>query len=308
MEGTLYICNEIVEYLIPQKEPEEGKRWSYSFVYYLEDLRNIYWLYEKNDIDSIPDLYRKCKDLSLKSWNGKAWNQRNLLELVNALKNFGLLSIERNEVCQRGLFKETSLEAPISEDDKKVFVEIYKTYFRFREFHNLFTNTESLIYYIQGGRFTNRFLLTKAPPYRIVGISEEHSDMMRFWDVFIKWGQSLDMLKKYPLKPFNISTDTKVKGLSIAYLCHAMPKDFSVFAYIKAEMQGSYFYIPDVIYTIITAKGYSVEDILKKIIEESVKKSNIFRAQSTSAIFINEKETFLFPKIGNTYITHLLKL
>lgn len=308
MENPLFLSNVEVEYLSPQNEPDEGKRWSYSFVYYLEDLRNIYWIYEKYDIDSIPALLQKCKDLNLKSWNGKAWNQRNLLELVNALKNFGLLSIESNNICIRGLFKESSPETPLFEEDKKVFSEIYKTYFRFREFHQLFTGSESVIYYIQGGRFTNRFVLTKAPPYRIVGISDEHADMMRFWDVYIKWGQSLDMLRKYPLKPFNITTDMSVKGLSIAYLSHEMPDDFSVFEYMSTEMQGSYLYIPDVVYSIINARGYSVDDILEKIIEESVSKPNDYRAQSTSAIFINEKENFLFPKIGNTYITHLLKL
>ena len=308
MENPLFLSNVEVEYLCPQNEPEEGKRWSYSFVYYLEDLRNIYWIYEKYDIDSIPALFQRCKDLNLKSWNGKAWNQRNLLELVNALKNFGLLSIESNNVSTRGLFKESSPEIPLFEEDKKVFSEIYRTYFRFREFHQLFSGSESVIYYIQGGRFTNRFILTKEPPYRIVGISDEHADMMRFWDVFIKWGQSLDMLRKYPLKPFNICTDMSVKGLSIAYLSHEMPEDFSVFEYMSTKMQGSYLYIPDVVYSIISARGYSVDDILEKIVEESVSKPNDYRAQSTSAIFINEKENFLFPKIGNTYITHLLKL
>lgn len=36
--------------------------------------------------------------------------------------------------------------------------------------------------------------------------------------------------------------------------------------------------------------------------------SHRYRAQSTSAIFVQKKEDFLFPLMGNTYITHLLKL
>ena len=132
--------------------------------------------------------------------------------------------------------------------------------------------------------------------------------LMRFWDVYLKWGQSLDMLKKYPLKPFDINVDTSVKGLSMAYFYQEMPKNFSVFDYISTEMQGSYHYIPDIVYSVIKNRGYAVEDILERIVAESIGKPDVFRAQSTSAIFINEKENFLFPKIGNTYVTHLLKL
>ena len=145
-------------------------------------------------------------------------------------------------------------------------------------------------------------------PLRIVGIGDEHADMMRFWDVFLKWGMSLGMLKKYPLKPFGVSTLPTVKGLSIVYFYKEMPSDFSVFEYISTEMQGSYHYIPDVIYSIIFSKCYSVESIIKRIVEENAEKTDKYRAQTTSAIFVNGKEEFLFPRVGNTYITHLLKL
>ena len=94
----------------------------------------------------------------------------------------------------------------------------------------------------------------------------------------------------------------------MAYFYQEMPKNFSVFDYISTEMQGSYHYIPDIVYSVIKNRGYAVEDILERIVAESIGKPDVFRAQSTSAIFINEKENFLFPKIGNTYVTHLLKL
>lgn len=309
-----------VEFIVPQKEHSEGKRWSYSFVYYLEDLRNVYRLYDEFEIDSIPTLYRKCKELGVRSWNGKAWNQRNLLELVNALKNFQLLSVDGNDVAHKGLFAETQPEDPLVEDEKRVFKEIYLSYFRFCEFHELFCverafynnnslyDSKSVIYYMQESRFTNRFILSTTPQKQIVGIPDEHSDMMRFWDVYIKWGLSLNMLRKYPLKPFGINTVPPTKGLSIAYFFCEMPKDFSVFEYILSDMQGSYLFIPDVIYSLIVNRRYAVEDIIERIVDESISNPNVFRAQSTSAIFINEKESFLFPKIGNTYITHLLKL
>lgn len=297
-----------IEMLVPQSEPDEGKRWSYSFVYYLEDLRNIYRLYDEYKIDSIPSLHQKCNETGLKSWSGKTWNQRNLLEQVNALKNFKLLSVDGNMVSKKGMFSGTKPEEPLTEKEKDVFREVYLSYFRFREFHHLFNHFNTVAYYIEGGRFTNRFLQEVEEPSHIVGIGDNHADMMRFWDVYLKWGTSLGMLKKYSLRPFGVSTLPMVKGFSIVYFYKTMPSNFSVFDYISTEMQGAYHYIPDIIFSIICSKHYSVESIIERIVEENAEKTDMYRAQTTSAIFVNAKEDFLFPKIGNTYITHLLKL
>ena len=307
--------------IIPQTEPLEGKKWSYSFVYFLEDLRNIYRLYDEYDIESILSLMQICKEKGIKSWSGKEWNLRNLLEQVNALKNFKLLETNGNRVTRSGLFSETTPESPLSELELEVFKDIYFRYFRFVEFHRLMARTIAditadgmlrhsmpILYYMQDSRFTNRFIISLEPELDIEGIPDEHADMMRFWDVYVKWGISLNLLRKYPLKPFGITTSPNVKGLGIAYFDNKMPESFSLFDYISEDMEGSYLYIPDIVYSVMTNKRYSVEDIVARIAEESVLKSDIYRAQSTSAIFVNEKETFLFPKIGNTYITHLLKL
>jgi len=307
--------------IIPQSEPEEGKKWSYSFVYYLEDLRNIYRLYDENEIDSISTLLRICKEKEVKSWSGKEWNLRNLLEQVNALKNFKLLETGGAKVTKPGLFSGTTPVSPLSESEFAVFKEIYFNYFRFVEFHKLMAEDSVVIsedimlrhsfpimYFMQDARFTNRFILSLEPELTIAGITGEHADMMRFWDVYLKWGTSLNILRKYPIKPFGITTSPNVKGLSIAYFYNKMPDSFSVFDYMSEVMEGSYLYIPDVVYAVMTDRRYSVEEIIARIAEESIVRYDIYRAQSTSAIFINEKERFLFPKIGNTYITHLLKL
>ena len=307
--------------IIPQSEPTEGKKWSYSFVYFLEDLRNIYRLYDEFNIDSIPTLLKTCKAKGVKSWSGKEWSLRNLLEQVNALKNFKLLETDEYKVVKPGLFSETDPESSLSKQEIEVFKDIYFTYFRFVEFHKLMasesnvTTADSMtrhsipvMYYMQDSRFTNRYIINLEPELKIVGIPDEHADMMRFWDVYVKWGISLNLLRKYPLKPFGVTTSPNVKGLGIAYFYNNMPEGFSLFDYMSEEMEGSYLFIPDIVYSVMTNMRYSVEDIIAKIAEESVVRSDIYRAQSTSAIFINEKENFLFPKIGNTYITHLLRL
>lgn len=306
--------------LTPMAQPDEGKRWSYSFVYYLEDLRNIYILYDEKKISGIPELLRYCKELDVKSRSGKQWTQRNLLENVNALKNFGLLSLD-NTAVEKDLFPKHGFDDELTSEELVVFKNIFFKFFRFQEFHQLFLregddvsmdnimeSSHPILLYMQNSRFTNHFMTVGDDESKIWEISDSHSDMMRFWDVYVKWGTSLDLLRKYPLKAFGIGSVPSVKGFGIAYFWREMPKSFSVFDYMKVEMQGSYLYIPDLVYSIIKNLRYSVDDVLERITEECTTRADEYRAQSTSAIFVNEKEDFLFPKVGNTYITHLLKL
>lgn len=67
-------------------------------------------------------------------------------------------------------------------------------------------------------------------------------------------------------------------------------------------------YIPDIIKSLITKERFALEDIKSKLVDECINMPDRYRAQSTSAIFVQKKEEFLFPLMGNTYITHLLKL
>lgn len=305
----------------PQDEPDNGKRWSYFNVYFLEDLRNIYCLYDRYPVDSIPNLLELCSEIGLYSKSGKVWTRRNLLELVNALKNFGLISSEGNRVVKPRLFSTTNFENDLNEAEKCVFLKIYFDYFRFKEFHSLFLYggriggfsdlkelSKPIFSYSTLGKYTNNFVEAIDPIVRVVSVNEKNADVTRFWDVYVKWGVTLGIMKKYPLKPFGVTTLPIVKNLSLVYFFHNMPENFSVFQFVDEEMDCSYVYIPDIVYAIILKKRYSVEDIVNKIVKESLSGNGNYSPQSTSAIFVNEKEDFLFPKIGNTYITHLLKL
>jgi hypothetical protein len=234
MNWNIDLSQADIKQLVPQEEPQEGKRWSYSYVFFLEDLRNIYRLYEEYELHSIPELYNKCKEVNLESWTKKAWTQRNLLEIVNALKNFKLLSSD-DEVVQRGLFSNSLPSEELTHEEKEVFKEIYYNYFRFKEFHSLFvdnynnsnnnSHSENIaeqqsritLYYMGEGRFTNHFIINTKPSLQILEIPEEHSDMMRFWDVFLKWGTILNIVNKCPLKPLGVTTTPNTKGLGLAY-------------------------------------------------------------------------------------------
>ena len=64
--------------------------WSYFNVYSLRDFRDIYnVIYKNSNVRSLSSLLSYCNELRIKSESGKAWSERNLLEIVNALKNPG---------------------------------------------------------------------------------------------------------------------------------------------------------------------------------------------------------------------------
>ena len=142
----------------------------------------------------------------------------------------------------------------------------------------------------------------------IIEIDKKDSEIMRFWDVYIKWGETLGLIEKFPLKAWGIHFIPSVKSLNIVYYKKTMPRNYSIFDFIDNKFQAEYIYIPDIIKLLITNERFALEDIKSKLIDECIKMPHRYRAQSTSAIFIQKKEEFLFPLMGNTYITHLLKL
>lgn len=304
---------------LSQEENNEGKKWSYSYVYFLEDLKVVYNLLCNDTTRTIPHLLNTCNSYNIISKSGKKWTNRNLLEIVNALKNFGLISIDENRPINVNLF--SNKEDRLTEQDVKIFKDIYISYFRFREFHQLFINSEKqpsldILYneskpiysFSSFGRFVNSFMIDCINYEHIIEIDNKDSEIMRFWDVYIKWGETLGLIEKFPLKAWGIHFIPSVKSLNIVYYKKTMPRNYSIFDFIDNEFQAEYIYIPDIIKLLIINERFALEDIKSKLIDECIKMPHRYRAQSTSAIFIQKKEEFLFPLMGNTYITHLLKL
>ena len=293
-------------------EPEkEGKGWSYSSVYFLRDLKDIYLLYSQNgDINSITDLYNICIRDQIESENKKEWTLRNLLELVNALKNFGLLDKENCKPIKVNVF-DSEINDPLSTKDMEVFKCIYKSYFRFEEFHRLFQdkgNMPTMIYaYMDGSRFFNRFI---RPDQNIIYyIEEERKDVMRFWDVYTKWGTTLGVINKCSLKGMDIITeDEKLSNAYALNIIVDIPSSFSILQYMEEEIGEKYVYIPFLEWKIISQYGYSLDMIKSKLAEECELRSSEYRLQRTSAIFVDNNERNLFIEYNNTYMSHILKL
>ena len=319
MERYIDIAKSEHHKFLSQEENNEGKKWSYSYVYFLEDLKVVYNLLCNDTTRTIPHLLNTCNSHNIISKSGKKWTNRNLLEIVNALKNFGLISIDENRPINVNLF--SNKEDRLTEQDVKIFKDIYISYFRFREFHQLFINSEQqpsldILYneskpiysFSSFGRFVNSFMIDCANYEHIIEIDNKDSEIMRFWDVYIKWGETLGLIEKFPLKAWGIHFIPSVKSLNIVYYKKTMPRNYSIFDFIDNKFQAEYIYIPDIIKLLITNERFALEDIKSKLIDECIKMPHRYRAQSTSAIFVQKKEEFLFPLMGNTYITHLLKL
>lgn len=296
--------------MIPKTE-REGKGWSYSYVYYLRNLKDIYVLLYKNGGISIPQLLTLCKTDNVQTENGKDWNGRYLLEFVNALKNFDL--IDENNNPTRGNLFESGINEPLTLLDKSVFVNIYSDYFRFQEFHNLFggfSNTENsmIVYaYMDNCRFYNRFVC--AEKNTVFYIENRHQDMMRFWDVYTKWGTTLQVLNKCSLSSLDIlSPNEELKNAYLLNIAIPVPDSFSILDFMNQELGARYVYIPEIERELIMRHRFSIDSIKDKIIKETNSRSNEYRMQRTSEIFVDNNTKSLLPYVENVYMSHVIKL
>lgn len=289
------------------------KAWGYFNLYYLREIKDIYLIYSKYPvIDNIQTLKNICDRENIISENGKKWSYRNLLEIVNALHKLELLDAT-NHVIDSSLFK-SPLNTPLLPEDKHVFTQLYFKYIRFVDFHSLFTyitpNVKCLFSYKEQSRFFNRFIVNvdKEETGCVVSVGKDASEISRFWDVYLKWGEELNILHKYPLKLFGLSYPTLCKDLSLTYFHNNMPSTFSIFDYIENDFSSDYIYLPQLYWEIILEYGYSIKDINKRLLEEYSNNHMKFQLQSTSAIFVTPIEAKILPKIEDKYMSHLLKI
>lgn len=295
----------------PQME-RDGKGWSFSYVYYLRNLKDIYLLLYKNeDVTSMSQLLAICKSNNVQTESGKEWNGRYLLEFVNALKNFELIDHDNKTI--KGKLFESEINAPLTQKDKDVFINIYASYFRFQEFHNLFgifsdVSHSMIVYaYMEDCRFYNRFVCTEKDT--LFYIDNNHQEMMRFWDVYTKWGTTLQVLNKCSLSALDIVSDNdELKNAYLYSLAVQIPESFSILDYINEESTSKYIYIPELERDLIYKFKFSIESIKNRLIEETNKRSSEYRLQRTSEIFVDNTTKPLLPYTENVYMSHIIKM
>lgn len=294
-------------------QPEkEGKGWSYSFVYYLRNLKDIYLLLcECGGISNMKDLLTLCDSYNVQTESGKEWNERYLLEFVNALKNFSLL--DTNNTPLRGDLFNSEINAPLTIQDRRVFLDIYSSYFRFREFHNLFgelsdvAHSKVIYAYMDDCRFYNRFVC--AEESKLFYIENNHQEIMRFWDVYTKWGTTLQVLNKCPLSALDISLENEeLRNAYLFSLSVPVPENFSILDYLRDEMNEQYVYIPELERDLIFKFRFSIDSIKERLVFETYERSNEYRLQRTSEMLVNNNTKVLLPYIENVYMSHIIKL
>ncbi|KAA6322026.1 hypothetical protein EZS27_028389, partial [termite gut metagenome] len=102
---------------------EYEKGWGYSFVYSLTEIRDIFLMVKQHEVISIPD-FRDNFIVGKVPYSKTKWEERRVLEILNALINFGLIDKEYH-VLKSNYFTDSSVGTPLTQSEKNIFKEIY---------------------------------------------------------------------------------------------------------------------------------------------------------------------------------------
>lgn len=309
----------------------DGKGWSFSYVYHFSELRDVYLLIKKYGYKNKKEFSEKCLKLKLPYIN-TPWDieGRRVLEHVNALKNFGLIN-SNYEIINPVLFQNSEIGKEISIDEKKVFKDIFFSYYRFKELMSWFIdpiednrslilstidedalkkNSKTAYVFGRQSRFIDTFIFElkdNTPVYYISKeINESNGGILRFWDVFVKWGQELDLIQKFNLKNMDYQLSENIKSLSCIYFKKEIDASFDLIHFINLNYKSKYINIPKLIFRIAKDFRYSVESIKELIVKESKLNSEKLSLQRTSEIFIRDIEINFVPIVDNSYVSHIL--
>lgn len=299
------------------------KGWSYSYVYHFTELKNVFIALKKIHYKGKDDFSRQAIRSGL-PYVKTPWDSRRILEQLNALINFGLVS--KSYQVEHDIFVENDYTTDLSENDLDLFKNIYHEYFRFKEIHSWLLNPiqhdhssflnqvsiESLQQYsspifpfFMENRFNDAFIFSLSDSTDIFRIPNDNGDLMRFWDVYVKWGQELKLLEKFNLKNLDYELANNLKSFACVYYINPEKPVFNLLNFIKSEYRGNNIHIPKLILKIALHYRYRINDIKQMVIEQALADSNTFSLQRTSEIFIRDTEINFIPKYRDSYISHL---
>lgn len=306
-----------------------NKGWSFFNVYSIRELRDIFILCRYNlglTLSQFTSIVEKNIE-----FEEREWTERRVLEILNALKNIKLLDLEGKPLAD--YFSIEQLNKPLTDIDKTIFEQIFFSYFRFKELSSWFISPEKefhkeyflvtkerlinesrpLYFFSNNSRFTNNFVYSIEDQPAIRYVIEDHmSHLMRFWDVYLKWGTTLGVLEKFSLSVLHVKID-KTKDVTTAYFIKPFKK-FDFLGFLSKHFDSRSIFIPQLIFEIAQVFKYSVIEIKNFIIEE-IKQNDSLTYERTSEIFIIKgreskrkirEATYLYPQIDNNYISHLI--
>ncbi|WP_166961973.1 hypothetical protein [Yeosuana marina] len=307
-----------------------NKGWSYSNVYYLQPVKDIYLIIKNSDSTKLNN--RKIREdyLKITADLSSKWSDRKILEYVNGIKNFGLIDQDYNVL--RDVFADSVLGNEITTNDLIDFKDIFFNYFRFKEISSWYINPtpethdkfESLnlkylidsskpLYAMKDGKFFNKIILHLEDNDTVYVINEKSSHLMRFYEVFLKWSTTLGIMEKFNLNLVNIKTSDN-REITMSYFIKPFkPFDLKKLI-VDLNIKKRQISIPELVFEIAKRFCYSVSEI-KDFIINQIQNSDDLTYERTSAVFIlkgrNNKEkikaaTYLYPIINDSYVSHLI--
>lgn len=314
-------------------DDEAGERfckWSFVNIYSLTALRDIYIITKDVENKTVRFITAKANEVKIKKDSEKVlqpFTERQVLENLNALVKFGLLNCDYS--IKKRCFEDSPINSDLSESDKKTLEDVFFNYFRFRElsswfidtspnFHNKFEElhkqdfvekSNPLYFYSDKCRFNNSFLRNVQAP--IIKYFIENDILMRFWDVYIKWGTTLNIIDKLNLS--RICEPINKKEISMTYFIKEF-KPFDLKEFISSNFDVRNIWIPELIFMIARKYRFSVNDI-KKFIIYQIEHNDEITFERTSEIFLikgktsskNIKDaTYLYPLVDDFYISNLI--
>jgi hypothetical protein len=329
-----YISEEEAKLLSPS-----NKGWSLSYAYYFREIRDVYLALKSTEFRDTEAFTNHCLSISLPYAKTK-WNKRRILEHLNALKNFSLVDAD-NKIIQE-VFSGSDIGSPLSQSDYKVFHDIYFSYFRFKEIFswfidinpdnrlslverlnkNVIENSSQVLYgFSNKGRLMDSFFNELKDNttiyyirYKVVDNKGNkitgNEDLMRFWDMFVKWGTELKIIEKFSMRDL-IRTSSGRNIVCCYVISNKIPRDLSLMEYLGKNYSGSYIHLPHLVFKIATDYRLSIERTHEFIIREYEEHKEYLGFERTSEIFIRkaeikERDKILFPKYKGSYISHLV--
>lgn len=304
-----------------------NSRWTFLNIFSLTAVRDIFIL-SKGGGKTVKDITNKVNTHEIIKDASKNWTpftERQVLEYLNALVKFELLDTSYRPLLN--FFKESTINSELSKEDRTNFESIFFTYPRFKEisswfidpspeFHARFNDlskedmvqkSHPLYYYSDESRFHNTFLKDiESPDSRYIIKNEV---LMRFWNVYVKWGTVLDVIEK-----FNISKVMGIRNKQVSIIYFTVKfENFDLIEFISKNFRSGNIWIPSLIFKIAKEFRYSINDI-KKYIVESISTNDRITFERTSEIFLIKGKTikkniqdatYLYPLIDDFYISNL---
>jgi hypothetical protein len=313
------------------------KGWSLSYAYYFAELRDVYLALKTHAFRDVASFTEHCLSIRL-PYQKTGWNPRRLLEQLNALRNFSL--VDGNHNISRQVFSHSAIGAPLSGEDLAVFRDIYFTYFRFKEMLSWFLGptterratvvsrlnvddvrmrSEPMFAFSESGRFTDSFLYElrdNTPVYYIRANSVDcanatgNEDLMRFWDVFVKWGTELAVIEKFSLRCLGFQTSSG-RSLQCYYVINGSPAGFDLMDYLRSAGSETYIYLPELVFNLAVKYRLPVAAVHRMLFGQYEKYREQLSLERTSEIFVtggreNRGDKILFPMYNDSYISHMV--